>query len=113
MQLGPSTSPAVPDASGMPPQVSEDNRRFARRACKLQAVLTVLDTWDVEFGVKREFEVITRNISRNGICFLLFRQLYPDDRISLDFGELKRLYRVARCRRLAPNCFEVGAAVIG
>ena len=105
-----SASPAKPDLTNFA-AVVEEQRRFARRECKLRAVLHVLQTWDADFGNVREFEVMIRNISRTGACFLYIKQLYPDDRITLDFGEMVRHYRVARCRRLSNNCYEIGVAV--
>jgi hypothetical protein len=107
----PAASPAA--EIPLPVVVTDDHRRFARKACKLPAQLTVVEAWDPEFGEKRQFNVIARNISRNGICFIFFRQFYPDDRITLEFGDLVRHYRVARCRRVAANCFEVGAMLMG
>lgn len=95
------------------PAVIEDHRRFARKVCKLPARLTVCDAWNPEFGEQQAFDVIARNISRNGICFVFFKQLYPDDLVSLHFGELQRQYRVARCRRVGANCFEIGAVLVG
>lgn len=94
-----------------PVPVGEDHRRYARRACKLKAQLHFLNSWTREFDGGRDFEVIVRNISRTGVCFVFFRQLYPDDHVTLDFGDLLRHYRVARCRGLAANCFEIGLAV--
>lgn len=94
-----------------PPPLKDDNRRYARRQCKLRARATILQTWDVAFGSVREFDVIVRNISRTGICFVYFRQLYPDDRVVLDFGDVLRHYRVARCRRLKQGCYEIGLAI--
>jgi len=109
--------PAVNSTPGteipLAPAVVDDHRRFARKACKLPARLIVVEPWEPGFGDKRQFEVIARNISRNGICFVFFKQLYPDDKITLEFGELLRHYRVARCRRVAAKCFEVGATLMG
>lgn len=104
-------SPVVPPelTAGMP--ASDDHRRYARRPCKLRAQLKILRTWSTEIGDVRDFEVIVRNISRTGVCFVFFRQLFPDDRVTLDFGDLLRHYRVARCRRLGQNCYEVGLAI--
>lgn len=105
-----STATSVPPELTQPPEL-EDHRRYARRQCKLQARATILQTWDVAFGPVREFDVVVRNISRTGVCFVYFRQLYPDDLVALDFGDLLRYYRVARCRRLKRDCYEIGLAV--
>jgi hypothetical protein len=102
--------PAKPDLTNFA-AVVEEQRRFARRDCKLRAWLQVLQTWDANFGSVREFEVMIRNISRTGACFLYIKQLYPDDRITLNFGDMVRHYRVARCRRISLNVYEIGVAV--
>jgi hypothetical protein len=114
MQSAPCHNPvATPsEAAQLLSTIADDHRRFARRPCKLNARLTLLETWNQELEAGRQFEVMTRNLSRSGICFLFFQQLFPDDLILLDFGELKRNYRVARVRRLAPNCYEIGAAIV-
>jgi hypothetical protein len=91
---------------------AEDGRRFARRPCKLSAHLTILDSLESSFKAARDFDVIVRNISRNGVCFLFVCQLYPDDIVQLTFdGGMVRRYRVARCRRIAANCYEMGLAI--
>jgi hypothetical protein len=104
------TDPSLPSELTQP-VANEDHRRYARKQCRLHARVHILQTWDVAFGPVREFDVVVRNISRTGICFVYFRQLYPDDRVTLDFGDLLRHYRVARCRRLTQNCYEIGLAV--
>jgi hypothetical protein len=95
----------------IPPEVTEDLRRFARRPCKLNAVLTIQEALDTSFDAARQFDVIVRNISRNGVCFLFVRQLYPDDLVQLNFGGMVHRYRVARCRRIGENCYEIGLMV--
>jgi hypothetical protein len=107
IQPATSSAPQLPP----PPLVVTDYRRFARRYCKVPARLFVIEAWDPNFGAKRQFDVVARNISRSGICFVFFRQLYPDDQITLTFGDLLRHYRVARCRRLGSNCYEIGASI--
>jgi hypothetical protein len=93
--------------------LTEESRRFARKPCKLAAKLTFSKVLLPGFDSAQPFEVIVRNISRGGLCFLFFAQLYPDDQLTLDFGDLVRDYRVARCRKIGEHCFEIGVAVIG
>lgn len=111
LPAAPLPATSLPSELTSPAVLPEDTRRFARRECKLPARMHVLQAWDANFGEVRDFNVMIRNISRTGICFLYFKQLFPGDRIQLDFGELVRHYRVARCRRLAQNAYEIGAAV--
>jgi hypothetical protein len=101
---------AKPLPTAIPEAPTEENRRFARRPCKLAAKLTFSETLNPGFESTRSFKVIVRNISRNGLCFLFFAQLYPDDLVALDFGDLFRSYRVARCRKISDQCYEIGVA---
>ena len=94
------------------PSTPDDTRRFVRRASNLQAQLEIVLAWQLPEDAERRFIVPVTNISRAGACFLHHMQLYPDDRIVLDFGSLRRIYQVARCRRLANECFEIGAQVL-
>lgn len=93
------------------PATSDEGRRFARRACKLSAKLTFSETLNPGFDSAQTFDVIVRNISRSGLCFLFFAQLFPDDQLMLEFGDLVRNYRVARCRKIGEHCYEIGVAV--
>lgn len=92
-------------------ELTEESRRFARKPCKLAAKLTFSKVLNPDFDSAQTYDVIVRNISRSGLCFLFFAQLFPDDRLTLDFGDLLRTYRVARCRKIGENCFEVGVAI--
>ena len=94
------------------PSTPDDTRRFVRRASNLQALLHIALAWQLADDAERSFIVPVTNISRAGACFLHHTQLYPDDRVILDFGSLRRIYEVARCRRLASECFEIGANVL-
>ena len=109
----PANTPAVPAPIELPALPFEEQRRFARRDCKLRARVTIAESLDITFAAVREFDVTVRNISRGGVCFLFFRQLYPDDRVTFDFGDLVRSYRITRCRRLQTDVYEIGATVLG
>jgi hypothetical protein len=104
-----STSDQPVDAVQLEP--SAEFRRFARKPYGLPAALNVRDALSRDFDTEFQFRVIVRNISRSGACFLFFRQLFPEDLVSLDFGAIVRLYKVARCRRLAEQCYEIGVAL--
>lgn len=94
-----------------PESLGEENRRFARKPCKLSAKLTFNETLNSTFDSTQTFDVIVRDISRNGLCLLFYAQLYPDDRLTLNFGDLVRAYRVARCRQISEQCYEIGVAI--
>lgn len=94
------------------PSTPSDTRRFVRRASNLQAYLEILDSWRLDPAAERYFLVPVMNISRSGACFLHHHQLYPSDRMVLDFGSLRREYTVARCRRINAECYEIGVQVL-
>ena len=93
------------------PTTPEDTRRFVRRASNLQAKLEIVEAWKLAVDAERLFLVPVTNISRAGACFMHHTQLYPDDRVILDFGSLRREFQVTRCRRVASDCYEIGAQV--
>ena len=107
----PGTEARVPKEQIPLPAQVEDLRRFLRRECKLPARLEIHETLNANLSSVRTFDVIVRNFSRTGACFVFFQQLYPDDCISLDFAGLRRHYRVARCLRGQAGCFNIGVQI--
>ncbi len=101
----------VPDGTVLPATM-KDSRRFARRSCDLTAHLEILTGWMLDDESERLFEVPVTNISRSGACFFHHVQLFPDDQLILNFGKLDRKFQVARCRRVADKCFEIGVHVM-
>lgn len=107
----PGTEAIVPKEQLPPPAPVVDLRRFPRRECKLRARLEIHETLNANLSSVPTFDVIVRNISRTGACFVFFQQLYPDDCISLDFAGLRRHYRVARCLRRQAGGFNIGVQI--
>jgi len=98
---------------------SHDNRRFARRAARTVAALEHRQTFPL---IPRQVEwhkIFTRDISRGGLAFLHSCQLYPRERMRVLLPDpavakmvpdrQQGVIEVARCRRLAPRCYEIGA----
>jgi hypothetical protein len=52
--------------------------------------------------------VIVRNLSRSGVGLICHQQWFPDQAIEITFGAGKIQGRIARARRIAPSCYEVG-----
>jgi hypothetical protein len=78
-----------------------DNRRtFHRYYLRGKAILARRDT---------TLGIYTKDISRQGICFLSPVQLFPKERVKLRMpnGTQYEL-EIARCRREEDNCFECG-----
>ncbi|MEW4562537.1 hypothetical protein AB1K70_08425 [Bremerella sp. JC770] len=96
------SGPAVPTNS--------DQRRFVRFRQLKRAILKCEPTFpEVERSEQLSLGLIT-NISKDGIGLLYHMQLYPKERfvLRLENSGLMR-FSVARCRKLGPKCYEIGA----
>lgn len=99
---------AITNSILSPAEMVADLRRFVRRACQLQVRLRILNSWALKIDTSQEFSVTVRNISKGGVGFEYSEQLYPDDEVIIDFGNVQLYYLVVRCRRLNGNRFEIG-----
>ena len=92
------------DRRGALPTIFDDRRRFPRFHYRGRAVM--------EFD-KRAYCVYTKNISRCGICFLHFEQLFPlqQGQIWLPWN-VRVAFEVTRCVRAGKNCYECGTQFI-
>lgn len=58
--------------------------------------------------------IYLQDLSRGGIGFLHFEQLYRGERTQVLFvNGRSMLIEIARCRRIRENCFSVGASFVG
>jgi len=55
--------------------------------------------------------VIVRNISRSGVGLICHQQWFPEQEIELILGTGKIHGRIARARRIALSCYEVGIEI--
>jgi hypothetical protein len=96
---------------GVIPSISGDRRKYIRHYFNGRSVLEYDETFS---SIPREHttaQVVTRDLSRNGIGFLHSEQLFPGERVSLWLPIGKRTYVVARCVEHNDKCFEIGAVV--
>ncbi len=56
--------------------------------------------------------VIVRDLSRKGIGILSHQQWYPEQEVQLQMEHATVFARIARARRLAPFCYEVGLIIV-
>lgn len=90
-----------------------DKRRFVRRNFRSRCILDLEQSLP---GVPREqksYGVYSKDISRNGIAFLHSEQLFPGEKICVWLPTSKVRVTVARCRRHAEFCYEIGAKFAG
>ena len=97
------------EADGILPTVSDDHRRFARRFLRKMAVCEVLPTLPAIGRHHGCHCVMLRDISRGGIGFLHFEQLFPNEKIAIWTGATKLPMTVCRCVKRCDKGYEVGA----
>lgn len=99
--------------TGASSTTENDRRRFVRFYCRVRGVLYYRQTLPAVEREERPFLVLVKNISRSGVGLLHEQQLFPHERFTLWMeGAQPREIEVARCRRLQPRCFEVGARFV-
>ncbi|OHB73408.1 MAG: hypothetical protein A2V70_11625 [Planctomycetes bacterium RBG_13_63_9] len=90
--------------------VMNDCRRFPRFHCRACAVLHYRRTLPAVPRVEGRYAVLTRDVSREGVCFLHEEELYPCEEMALDLPGGKHMgIRVFRCAKHNDRCFEIGA----
>jgi len=79
----------------------DDRRQFPRYHFRGRAMMQIGD---------ENFCVLTKDISRGGICLVHYAQLLPlvRGRILLTLG-VRTSFEVRRCQRIGGKCYEVGA----
>jgi hypothetical protein len=91
--------------------IQDDRRKHIRHRFTRRAVLEYDQTFSSITRERTLAQIVTSNVSRNGISFLHSEQLFPGERISLWLPIGLRTYVVQRCVEHSDNCFEVGASV--
>lgn len=94
------------------PPMEHDQRRFPRLACgsHAKAALEYRATLPSRPRDAISWAVYPVSISRGGLAFLHSEQLFPCEKFQISFADGKNIeIEIARCRRIGPRCFEVGA----
>ena len=100
------------ESQGVLPTRSDDRRQFARRRVREEAVCEMNQTLPA-ISRKHEFcKVCLKDQSRNGIAFLVMRELYPNEKLILWTRSGKFDYSVARCLKHNDRCYEIGARLL-
>jgi hypothetical protein len=98
---------------GVIKEIRNDRRKHVRHHFSRRAVLEFDQTFP---SIPREptlAQVVTSNVSRQGIAFLHSEQLYPGEQITLWLPIGKLAYVVERCVEHNDNCYEIGAKLAG
>lgn len=104
--------PREPIGSPLPSHAG-DLRRYVRFVSDFEAVLNIVEAWPDYAPRPQSYLVPIHNISRDGLRIFHHEQLFPEDRVQLDLLSSQRVYRIVRCRRVAENCYELGAQIAG
>jgi hypothetical protein len=88
----------------------EDWRQFPRFYCRTAAALEVESTLPAMPRPRQAQRVYVSDVSRVSIAILHSEQLFPGERLRLTLLDgITRPMHVARCRRIAVNCYEIAA----
>lgn len=96
-----------------PPQPS-DMRQYPRRYVVAKAVVQYQGGLPAFPRPPQLHRVVVADISRRGLRFLHSEQLYPGEQavVQVTGGKQMRV-EIARCRKLAEQCYEVGVKFAG
>lgn len=91
-----------------------DTRQFPRRYVVAKAVVQYQGGLPAFPRPPQLHRVVVADISRRGLRFLHSEQLYPGELavVQVTGGKQMRI-EIARCRKLAERCFEVGVKFAG
>ncbi len=96
--------------SGHAATIHNDQRRHVRFRQLERGIVRCGSTFP---SIQRSSELtvcLVISLSREGVGLLYPMQLFPKERFALRMeGSKQMLLTVARCRKLGPNCFEIGA----
>ena len=72
------------------------------------AMLKAIPGQDIDTGIG-----LLKDLSKTGIGLLYHRQLFPCQKLEVDFQGRRLHAVVVRCRRLGEKCYEVGGRILG
>jgi PilZ domain-containing protein len=108
LQIPDDLAKSLHEAPLLPPRQSDD-RQYPRRHVVAKAV--------IEYGVglpayprqPESHSVTVADLSRRGLRFLHSEQLFPGEQAAIKMAGGKQIgVEVARCRKIAEHCYEVG-----
>ena len=94
--------------------VYDDKRSFLRYICNLRGILYYEQNFPAIDRQPSAHVIITKNVSRSGLVFYHFEQLFPRENFSIWIDGRKPLkVEVVRCHQKAESCFEIGVTYAG
>jgi hypothetical protein len=64
-------------------------------------------------GFEADSVVIVRNLSRTGLGLISHQQWFPEQEVRVELPNATIWGRVARVRRIAVRCYEIGVVIVG
>ena len=102
--------------SGYAPTTAQENRCNSR--LRVRAKVPVWFHFKpnaMGASISRSAEVpataLLKDISRNGVALLYHEQVFPEERLCIQFQNRLFDVTVVRCRRIATACYEVGSVI--
>lgn len=87
-----------------------DTRQFPRRHVVAQAIVEYRNGLPAHPRQPQRHKVIVADLSRRGLRFLHCEQAFPGEFAMIQIAAGKQMHvEVARCRKIAESCYEVGA----
>ncbi len=90
-----------------------EHRRAARFRCNGECITRISEQSFHMPGQEAESRAIVRDLSRKGVGIIAHQQWYPEQTVVVQMPKATVTARVARVRKLGPNCFEIGLIVVG
>lgn len=101
------------EKSGPAPGAFDDRRQFPRLNLRGVAALRYRQTLPSLPRPAGWHRVYTKDICRGGLGFLHGEQLFPRERMTILLPDASsRAIEVVRCRRVGPDCYEIGARFV-
>ena|SRR5436190_1285027 len=102
-------SKSLHERQASPPQ-PVDSRQFPRRYLVASAIVHYGAGLPAHPRQPQRHHVVVADLSRRGLRFLHSEQLFPGELATIQIAAGKEMHvEVARCRKLADLCYEVGA----
>jgi hypothetical protein len=101
------------EESGYVSSIPQEVRRNARARIRCQAVLSI-EASPPSIHRKLECEPVwIKDLSVRGICMLIHTQIWPEEKLLVEFQNRRVNATCVRCRRIANSCWEIGSEING
>ncbi len=106
----------VEDEKDQVKQKGHEKRRHERHLYMVEATGRYVKRFDALGRSQDEFPIITKDISRSGLCFLHEHEMYAGEiiEVELSLGGAKKivLLKIARCRRAGLKVFNIAGVYL-